>query len=107
MLTGPHLDRLNDGGRRQVDAFIRITHMDCEAAELLTSEEERRGEHLHAGQVIRGTQRAWSRVRKTDLRDSRYAPVRKSCVADTTMVPLRGVTRLEQTPRSVSDSARA
>ena len=48
-----------------------------------------------------------SRVRKTDLRDSRYAPVRKSCVADTTMVPLRGVTRLEQTPRSVSDSARA
>ena len=41
MLTGPHLDRLNDGGRRQVDAFIRIPHMDCEAAELLASKEDR------------------------------------------------------------------
>ena len=38
----------------------------------------------------------WSRVRKTDLRESRYAPVRKSCVAETTISPLRGVTRRDK-----------
>ena len=41
VLTGPHLDWLNDGGRRQVDAFIRIPHVDCEAAELVARKEDR------------------------------------------------------------------
>ena len=49
----------------------------------------------------------WSRVRKTFLRERRYAPVRKSCVAATTTSPLRGVTRFWWTPRSSSDSALA
>ena len=41
VLTGPHLDGLNDGGRRQVDAFIRIPHVDREAAELIARKEDR------------------------------------------------------------------
>jgi hypothetical protein len=47
------------------------------------------------------------RVRKTPCRVSTYAPVRKSCVAATTISPLRGVTRFSSTPSSSSDSARA
>lgn len=36
-----------------------------------------------------------------------YAPVRKSCVAETTISPFRGVTKLDITPSSAKLSARA